>query len=138
MNFTNRNSIFWRTLRLQLESTNQSIDEYPTFIHVRSVFNDEWYNFIIPIQEEQYFEWDKAEEIREAIGIVSIARAFQQLITRSHVPLEIRRTVGGEQRLQTRAGCLRVDAILTGRGGTDKRLLQELNTDAFRASNHCQ
>ena len=63
MNFTNPNSIFWRTIRLQLENSNQSIDEYPTFIHVRSVFNDEWYNFIIPIQEAQYFEWDKAESI---------------------------------------------------------------------------
>lgn len=40
--------IFTRGLRLFTGIIYESVNEYRTFTHIKSVFNDEWYNFIIP------------------------------------------------------------------------------------------
>ena len=41
-------NIFSRGLRLFTEIIYESVNEYPTFTHIKSVFKDEWYNFIVP------------------------------------------------------------------------------------------
>ncbi len=57
------NDIFDRGLRLFDGIIYESINRYPTFIHIKSIFSDEWYNFIVPIVQSGRMDWTHAEII---------------------------------------------------------------------------
>lgn len=57
------NNIFERGLKLFEGIIYESINRYPTFIHIKSVFRDEWYNFIVPTVEPSQLDWSKVKSI---------------------------------------------------------------------------
>lgn len=55
--------IFNRGLDLFTGIIYRSITSYPTFMHIKSIFRDEWYNFIIPNVSPDNLNWDQALSI---------------------------------------------------------------------------
>jgi N-acetylglutamate synthase-like GNAT family acetyltransferase len=56
-------NIFERGLRLFDGIIYKPVKRYSTFFHIKSVFNDEWYNFISPTIEANLLDWDNAKSI---------------------------------------------------------------------------
>jgi ribosomal protein S18 acetylase RimI-like enzyme len=58
-------SLFKTSLSLFDGNLNQFHTKLPTFIHIRSAFKDEWYNFIVPQVPPKEFDWKHAESLRQ-------------------------------------------------------------------------
>ena len=56
-------NIFEQGLKLFDGIIYESINRYPTFIHIKSVFSDEWYNFIVPTTKPSLLDWAKVKSI---------------------------------------------------------------------------
>lgn len=56
-------NIFESGLKLFSGIIYKTIDRYPTFIHIKSIFDDEWYNFIVPIVNSNQLDWEKVIKI---------------------------------------------------------------------------
>lgn len=55
--------IFNRGLELFTGIIYEPVNRYSTFIHIKSVFSDEWYNFIVPTVEPDKLDWSLAKSI---------------------------------------------------------------------------
>jgi len=55
--------IFSSNLKLYLGTNSQKIYEYPTFLHNQGIFNDPWYNYIVPITVHEKLDKKAVEKI---------------------------------------------------------------------------
>jgi len=63
MDFFHRDSIFFRGTNLLKGSIYTDIIKKETFFHLRSVFDAQWYNFVVPIIGVDEFNWKEANEV---------------------------------------------------------------------------
>lgn len=65
MSFQDSNSIFFRSNNLLLGSIYSGLNfsQDKTFLYISSPFNDQWYNFMVPLVKPSDFNWKEAERI---------------------------------------------------------------------------
>jgi len=63
VNFLNQENIFVRSNKLLKDVIYISVVREKSFIHIKSIFKDSWYNFIIPIVIVDKFDWKEAKGI---------------------------------------------------------------------------
>jgi hypothetical protein len=54
---------FKQNNQLLIDILYDSITEYQTFVHARSIFKDKWYNFIVPSVASETLDWKMVEQI---------------------------------------------------------------------------
>jgi hypothetical protein len=59
------NDILRRILRLFVGTNSEKFSEYPTFISNHGIFDNPWYNFVIPKVSETNLDWEKTEFVIE-------------------------------------------------------------------------
>ena len=69
-------NIFARGLKLFDGIINKAVDNYPTFLQIKSVFSDEWYNFIVPLVPPTKLDWPHAKTIIAAEKIHGISMSY--------------------------------------------------------------
>jgi len=55
--------MFNRSNQLLTNILFESVNNYPTFTHIKSIFSDEWYNFIAPHVTSDKLAWDEINSI---------------------------------------------------------------------------
>lgn len=67
------NDIFNRSNQLFTGIIFDSLNKYETFTHIRSIFNDAWYNFIVPDVPPGELNWSQVQEVIR----VEVSHGFQ-------------------------------------------------------------
>lgn len=55
--------IFTKSIRLLKDIIFTDVVRLDSFLHIKGVFTDSWYNFVVPIVGVEDFSWDEAEKL---------------------------------------------------------------------------
>ncbi len=69
-------NIFESGLKLFDGIIYSSITKYPSFTHIKSIFSDEWYNFIVPCVDPKLLDWDHANRIIESQKAEGVSMSY--------------------------------------------------------------